>query len=138
MKLPSRVKLSGPLSSSLISAVSRHGGNRRLLDDDITDLRFLDNACAAEARSTGQRLRQIGWISLAVAGNPYRAAKIVSAQQRINIARLARADELECDAEAFGARHLPLEQLEALRRLRHIQAAALLPSGREASLGFEP
>ena len=114
-----------------------HAGNRCLLDHDIDDLRLLDDACATEARSPGQRLRQIGWIGLAVAGNPYRAAKIVGAQQRINIARFGRADELECDAEAFGARHLPLEQLEALRRLRHIQAAALLPSGREAGLGFE-
>ena len=55
----------------------------------------------------------------------------------IDRAGLGGRDEFEVDAEAPGARHLALEQLEPLRRLRDVEAAALLPAGREPGFGFE-
>ena len=50
---------------------------------------------------------------------------------------LVGRDELELDAEALRARHLALGQLQALRRLEHVEAAALLPAGGKAGLRFE-
>jgi hypothetical protein len=82
-------------------------------------------------------LRQIGRIGLAVARNPHRAAEIIGSQERVDRAGLSRRDELEFDAEAFRARHLPLEELQSLGRLGDVQAPALFPAGREPRLAFQ-
>ena len=51
-------------------------------------LHALDDARAAHARALGERLREIGRIGLAVAGNPHRAGEVVGAQDRRDARRL--------------------------------------------------
>jgi hypothetical protein len=82
-------------------------------------------------------LREIGRVSLAVAGDPHRAREIVGAQQRVDAPGLGGVTELEVDAEALRARHLPFEQLEPLGGFRDVEAAASLQPGGEVRLGLE-
>src|SRR5437773_7821334 len=92
---------------------------------------------AAHSRALGERLCEIGRIGFAVAGNPHGTGQIVGAQERRELLRFRRRDEVELDAEALRARHLPLDQREPRRCLRDIETAALLPSGRETCFCFE-
>ena len=112
-------------------------GNAALGPVDAFDLDAFDDRRAVHARAFGQRLREIGRIRLAVAGNPHRAGEVVGAQDRNAPPGLGRRDELELDAEALRAGHLALHRHEALGRSGDIQAAALLPAGREPRLFLE-
>ena len=96
-----------------------------------------DDRRASLARALGQRHRQVGRIGLAVAGNPDRALQVVGAHHRKQLASALRADLLAVDAEAAGEGELAAQHLHALRRARDVDAAALLPSGRQAGLRFE-
>src|SRR6185312_7086175 len=102
-----------------------------VMDVDAGNLRAFDDARATVARTLRERLREIGRIGLAVAGNRDPSGKVVGAQQRQLRADLIAREPFEFDTEASRARHLPAHQLHALGRLRDVHAAALLPSGRE-------
>ena len=104
------------------------------------DGRYLDafeNLRAAQPRAFRERLRQIGRIGLAVAGNPDRSGQIVDAQDRRELLRITRRDEVELDTEASRACHPALHQRQSLGRLGDVQAAALLPAGRKPGLRFQ-
>ncbi len=91
--------------------------------DSLEDLR------AALACALCQRLREVGGIGLAVAGNPDGARQVVGAQYRRDSFRLGGRYVVEIDAKALRARHLPLDELHPVRRLGDVEAAALLPAG---------
>ncbi len=122
--------LAADLAFAVLAAIA-HADDTAALDDDAAHRRAFDDARAAHAGTLGQRLGQVGRIRLAVAGYPDRAAQVVGAKQRIDLSRFAGRDEFEVDAEAFGARHLALQQLQPLRCPCDVETAALLPSGRK-------
>ncbi len=107
-------------------------GHAATVHPHADDFHALEYRGAARPGALGERLREIGGVGLSVAGNPHGAGKIVGAQDRRDRRSLGRRHIIECDAEAFCARHLALDQLHALRRLRDIQATALLPAGGKA------
>src|SRR5439155_15925197 len=82
----------------IVGRAIAHTGHAAALSDQPGDPRALGDARAAHARPLGERLGQIGWIGLAVARNPHRAAEIVGAQERVDPAGFARRDEFEFDA----------------------------------------
>src|SRR5205814_9049501 len=92
---------------------------------------------APHPRTLRERLREVGGIRLAVAGDPHGAGKVVRAQDRHAPPGFGWGDELEFDAEAPGARHLPLHRHESLRRARDVEATALLPAGGKPRLLLE-
>src|SRR5207302_5855415 len=96
-----------------------------------------ENPGPAHSRALRERLREIGRIGFAVAGNPHGAGQIIGAHERRELLRFTRRDEVELDAEALRARHLPLDEREPRRGLRDIETAALLPSRRESRFRFE-
>jgi hypothetical protein len=104
---------------------------------DRDDLRVLGDLHAAHARALGERHRQVGGIGLAVAGDPDRAGEVVGAQDRKQLAGLRRADLLAFDAEAARERELLAQDHHPLRRAGDVDAAALLPAGRQPGLGLE-
>ena len=135
-----RTELARPLAGAVHDRFAAHFGfmpGRAIthtrhptpLDDHAGNAGTFDDPRPAHARTLGERLRQVGRIGLAVARNPHRAAEIVGAQERVDLAGFARRDEFEVNAEAFRPRHLPLEELQPLGGLRDVQAAALLPAG---------
>ena len=104
---------------------------------DARDLDAFDDRCAPHPRTLGERLCEIGGIRLAVAGNPHGPREVVCAQDRHAAPGFGWRHELEFDAEALGARHLPLHRHEALRRPRDVEAAALFPAGGKSRLLLE-
>ncbi len=101
------------------------------------DLGAFDDLDAAIARALGERHRQVGRVGLAVARDPDRAGEVVGAQRREHCAGARRRDLLAFDAEAARQSELLSEHHHPLARLRDVDAAALLPPGREAGLGLE-
>ena len=101
------------------------------------DFGVLDDANAARARALCERHRQIGGVGLAVARDPDRAGEVVGAQEGEQLAGACRRDLLALDAEAARERELLAQHHHPLARLRDVDAAALLPSGRKAGLGLE-
>ena len=97
----------------------------------------LEDLRPAHSCALRERLRKICGIGLAVAGYPHGACQIVGTQDRRELLRVTRRDEVELDAEAFRARHLPLDQRNARWCLRDIETAALLPPRREPCFRFE-
>ncbi len=123
-----------PFAVVRLPANARDAAVRR---GDGRDLRPLEDAGAAAARALRERLREIGGVRLAVARDPHAAGQVVRAQQRRPGGDLRRRQPFELDAEAARARHLPAHELQALRRLRDVEAPARLPPGRESGLALE-
>ncbi len=97
----------------------------------------LEHPGAAHSRTLGERLREVGGIRLAVAGNPYCAGEVIRAQDRRDAAGFRRRYEFALDAEASRPRHLPFHQREPLGRLRDVQGPARLPPCRKSGLRLE-
>ena len=128
--------LAADLAFAVLPAIP-HAGDISAFDDDAAHRRAFDDPCAAHAGPFRQRLRQVGRVRLAVAGNPHGPAQVVGPKQRIDLSGFAGRDELEVDAEASGARHLALQKLQSLRRFCDVETAALLPTGGEPGFVFE-
>ena len=123
--------------AALVAARPRDAGDAAVPHRHAVDLDALEDAGAARARALRERLRQVGRIGLAVARNPHGPGEVVRAQDRRDALRLGRRHVVERDAEALRARHLALDQRQPLGRLRDVEAAALLPAGREPGLGLQ-
>ena len=120
-----------------VALVGRHAVNAVLADVEAGNLHALEDLRAAGARALGERLREIGRICLAVAGKPDRAAEIVGAHQRPQLAGFGRRDQMCLDSEAPRCRDHALQEDHALWRARDGDGAALLPAGCAAGLAFE-
>ena len=59
--------------AGVIGARPRHSGNSAVIHRHAGDLDPFDDPGAAHPRALGQRLRQVGGVGLAVAGNPHGA-----------------------------------------------------------------
>ncbi len=123
--------------AALVAARPGDAGHAAVVQRHAVDLHALEDAGAARPRTLRERLRQVRRIGLAVARNPHGAREVVGAQDRRDALRLGRRHVVERDAEALRARHLALDQRQPFRRLRDVEAAALLPAGREPGLGLQ-
>ena len=97
----------------------------------------LDDLDAARARARRVGIGEAGRVDVAVARDPRRADHAVHLDQREELARLLRRDEVDVEAESLGHRRRALELLPARLRGGEAQAARAVPSGGLAGLGFE-
>ena len=116
-------------------AVHSTPATRPLRASTPVDLHVLEDPRAAHARALGERLREVGGIGLAVAGDPHAAGQVVGAQHRHALSRPRRGDSHSNSTPKLFARAI-CRRISCIRsrRLRDVHAAALLPAGREAGL----
>jgi hypothetical protein len=125
------------MTSQRTSPCVVHAHRLAVFGDDAGDLDALNHLHAAVARALGQRHAQIRRVGLAVARQPDRTLQIVGAHDGVFVAGFLRRYLVAFDAETVGHGDLFLQHLHALRRARHIDAAALLPACGQACLGFQ-
>ena len=102
------------------------------------DLGLFDDLHAAHARALGERHRQVGGVGLAVARDPDRAGEVVGAQDRKQLAGLAPALISSHSTPKLRASASCLRKTIIRSRVRgDVDAAALLPAGRQSGLGLE-
>ena len=98
-------------------------------------LHAFDDARAAHARALRERLREVGRIRLAVAGNPHARRRDRRCAGSARCCRASAGDTNSNSMPKLFARAIcRLHQRQALGRLRDVEAAALLPAGREPGL----
>ena len=101
-------------------------------DDDI-----LDDLHAAGAGACRVGIGETGRIDVAVAGDPRGADDAGRLEQRKQLLRLPRGNEVDVKAESLGHRRRTLELLPPRRRRSETHAADAMPAGGLPGLGLE-
>ena len=107
---------------------------RALSGDDTRDLHAFHHVHPAVTRALGQRHAQVRRVGLAVTRDPDGALQIIGAHHGVELASLLGRDEFHLHAETARQGGLLAQHLHALRRTRHVHAAAGLPARGQAGL----
>ena len=120
--------------SALARQHRRHPTTLKLYPEHVG---VLEDPDAAQARTLGKRLGDVGGIDLTVGGQKRGAHQVGNVHQRPQLLRFAWRQQLHFEAEGTRAGRLPLEFSPAGRIAGQAQTAVHLPAARQPSLGLE-
>ena len=135
----------GPLAGAVdhdlrldVPPAGADAGDGVVLGEDAGDAGALGDRDALVAGTAGQRGGQVGRVGAAVAGQPDRAFEVVVAQDRVELFRSPRADQLAVELVGLGGGGGPSQLGHAVLRAGDRDSAAAPEAGAQAGLLLEP
>ena len=135
----------GPLAGAVdhhlgldLALVGADAGDLAVVREDAGDPGSLADGDALVAGAAGQRGGQVGRVGPAVAGQPDRPFEVVVAQDRVELFRLLRADQLALELVGLGGGRGPPQLGHPVLGASDGDAAAAPEAGAQAGLCLEP
>ena len=108
-----------------------------LLDADARDFGVLEDLGAAHARASGEGLRGVDGVGLAILADEDAADEITHLEQRPALADLGGREQIDLQSEGLAHRSAAIELLETRMGLCDADRTVLLEAGRLSGLGLE-